>query len=91
MRKVPDLFVTFHSPLKDKDVKLVVSTVTFWPCMLRKKLAVIKKVRTIREMVNICSFITCLLCLVESMVYLLENLIEFIKSKLDFNIKESLF
>lgn len=43
MRKVPDLFVTFHSPLKDKDVKLVVSTVTFWPCMLRKKLAVIKK------------------------------------------------
>lgn len=42
-------------------------------------------------MVNICSFITCLLCLVESMVYLLENLIEFIKSKLDFNIKESLF
>lgn len=43
IRKVPDLFVTFHSPLKDEDVKSLVSTVTFWPCMLRKRLAVVKK------------------------------------------------
>lgn len=43
IRKAPDLFVTFRSPLKDEDIKSLVSIVTFWPCMLRKRLAVIKK------------------------------------------------